>query len=78
MPDVADLRAPELEAQLFALDPATELAHRYIYRESSQHCRRDPTWRARIVELQGQVDLDVLARAFALAGELRRELARKP
>jgi hypothetical protein len=40
-------------------------------------CRRDPDWQARIVGLQGQLDTDGHARAFALALELRKTLTGK-
>jgi hypothetical protein len=72
-----DPRSPELEAKLCALDAADELACRYLYRENSKHCRRDPAWSARIAELEGQLDVDGLAGAFALALELGRTLTVK-
>jgi hypothetical protein len=77
MPDAADPRTSELEAKLRNLDTPDELAHRYVYREISPHCSGDPAWNARIAELQTQLDIDGLARAFALAVELSRKLAGK-
>jgi hypothetical protein len=73
-----DPRTHELEAQLRALDSADELGYRWVYRETSLHCRRAPAWQARIAALQERLDTDGHARAFTRAAELRRELARKP
>jgi hypothetical protein len=78
MTDAADPRSPELEARLRALDPADELAYRYVYRENSSYCRRDPAWSERIAELQEQLDVDGLARAFTLSADLSRTLTGKP
>jgi hypothetical protein len=74
MPDAADPRTPMLEAQLRALDAADELAHRYFYRKHSPYCRRDPTWRLRIAELEASLNEDGLARALVLAADLSRKL----
>jgi hypothetical protein len=52
-----DPRIDELETQLPALDLASELAYRYLYRKNSPHCRRDPAWRQRIAELETQLIL---------------------
>jgi hypothetical protein len=78
MAEATDPRSPDLEAKLRALDAANELAYRYAYRENSRHCRHDPAWNRRIAELEAQLDVDGLARAFALALELSRTLTGKP
>jgi hypothetical protein len=38
--------------------PSDELGYRWVYRETSPHCRRDPDFQARILELQGRLDTD--------------------
>jgi hypothetical protein len=78
LPAEPDLHTPELEAQLRALAPAAEPAYRWVYRENSPHCRRYPTWQARIAEPQGMRDMDGHAKAFTRATELRRTLTGKP
>jgi hypothetical protein len=76
MPDAADPRTPKLEAQLRALDPADELAYRWAYREHSTHCRQDPAWHVRMVELQAQLDAHGQARALTRAYEISGSLAK--
>jgi hypothetical protein len=78
MPDARDLRSNELEGRLRQLHPADELGYRFLYRESSPHCRRDPAWSARIAELQSHLDENGLARALALAAERGRTLPGQP
>jgi hypothetical protein len=79
MSDAADPRTPELEMQLRVLDdPADELACRWVYRELSPHCRRDPDWQARIAELQAALGVNDHARALMRAMELCEALAGKP
>jgi hypothetical protein len=58
MPEDADPRSKELDAQLRALTPENELAYRYLYREHSPSCRLDPAWRARIAEILGRLDAE--------------------
>jgi hypothetical protein len=41
------------------------------------HCQRDPVWNARIAELEAQLDVDGLARAFALALDLNQKPTEK-
>jgi hypothetical protein len=77
-PDGPDPRTPKLEAQLRALDPADELAYRWAYREHSPHCRRDPAWRARMVEIQAQLDDHGHARALTRAREINASLTGSP
>jgi hypothetical protein len=72
---VPDPRCDELEARLCGLAPADELAYRYLYRDHSVHCRRDPAWRGRIAELEAQLDVDGLAHALTLAADLTWTLA---
>jgi hypothetical protein len=74
----ADPRSDELDAKLTELAPADELAYRYFYQQRSVHCRRDPLWKARIVELEGQLDAEGRARALTLAADLTGMLTRKP
>jgi hypothetical protein len=79
MPDAADPRTRELGVQLRVLgDPADELACRWLYRELSAHCRRDPDWQARIAELQAALGVNDHARALMRAMELCEALAGKP
>jgi hypothetical protein len=77
MPDAVDPRGPDLEAKLWALHPADELAYRYLYRENSSCCRRDPAWSERIATLEAQLDVDGLARALTLAADLALALTGK-
>ena len=37
------------------------------------HCQRDPVWNVRIADLEAQLDVDGLARAFALALDLNQK-----
>jgi hypothetical protein len=78
VPDPADPRSPELEAQLRALDPVEELAYRFVYRQHSRHCRNDGTWRQRLAELQELLDVDQHARALIRAREINASLTAKP
>jgi hypothetical protein len=73
-----DPRCDELDAKLNRLAPAEELAYRYLYQERSVHCRRDPLWKARIAELEGQLDAEGRARALTLAADRTGTLTRKP
>jgi hypothetical protein len=69
-PDAPDPRTDEVEAKLYGLAPAEELAYRYLLRDHSRHCRQDPVWNARIAELEGRLDAGGRARARALAADL--------
>jgi hypothetical protein len=73
----SDPRCDESEARLSGLAPADELAYRYLYRDHSTHCRRDPAWRVRIAGLEGRLDSDGRARARTLAADLTWTLTDK-
>jgi hypothetical protein len=71
-----DPRTGEVEAKL-RLAPAGELAYRYLFRDHSPHCRRDPLWNARIAVLEEQLDADGRANAQTLAADLTWTLTDK-
>jgi hypothetical protein len=73
-----DPRTSEVEAKLCALAPVDELAYRYLLRDHSPHCKRDPVWKARIAKLEERLDADNRARARTLAADLTWTLADKP
>jgi hypothetical protein len=72
-----DPRTSEVEAKLCGLAPAEELAYRYLLRNRSRHCRRDPVWKARIAALEGQLDATARAHARTLAADLSWTLTDK-
>jgi hypothetical protein len=72
-----DPRTSEVEAKLRGLAPEDELAYRYLFRDHSPHCRRDPLWNARIAVLEEQLDADGRAHAQTLAADLTWTLTDK-
>jgi hypothetical protein len=72
-----DPRTSEMEAKLCGLAPADELAYRYLLRDHSPHCRRDPLWKARIAVLEGQLDATARAHARTLVADLTWTLTDK-
>jgi hypothetical protein len=72
-----DPRTSEVEAKLCGLAPADELAYRYLLRDHSPHCRRDPVWKARIAALEGQLDATARAHARTLVADLTWTLTDK-
>jgi hypothetical protein len=72
-----DPRTNEVETKLCGLAPVDELAYRYLLRDHSPHCRRDPVWKARIAELEERLDAMGRSRARTLAADLTWTLADK-
>jgi hypothetical protein len=72
-----DPRTSEVETKLCGLAPVDELAYRYLLRDHSPHCRRDPGWKARIAEIEGRLDADGRAHARTLAADLTSTLVDK-
>jgi hypothetical protein len=51
---------------------------RSVFLSTEVHCRRDPLWKARIAELEGQRDAEGRARALTLAADLTETLPESP
>jgi hypothetical protein len=62
-----DPRTSEMEAELCGLAPADELAYRYLLRDHFSRYRRDPVWKGRIAELEGQLDAAAASAHASLA-----------